>query len=60
MPALVAMRFYPDLKTNYAALRQAGKPAKVAIIACIGKNSPPVCFLILSRCASCSKPPMHW
>ena len=38
MPALVAMRFNPDLKTKYTALRQAGKPAKVAIIACIGKT----------------------
>ena len=31
MPALVAMRFNPDLKAKYQALRAAGKPAKVAI-----------------------------
>lgn len=37
MPALVAMRFNPDLKTKYTALRQAGKPAKVAIIAIMRK-----------------------
>lgn len=37
MPALVAMRFNPDLKTKYAALRQVGKPAKVAIIAIMRK-----------------------
>jgi transposase len=33
MPALVAMRFNPDLKAKYAQLRDAGKPAKVAIVA---------------------------
>jgi len=32
MPALVAMRFNPDLKAKYTALREAGKPAKVAIM----------------------------
>ena len=32
MPALVAMRFNPDLKAQYTALRAAGKPAKVAIM----------------------------
>lgn len=32
MPALVAMRFNPDLKSKYTALRAAGKPAKVAIV----------------------------
>ena len=37
MHALVAMRFNPDLKTKYTALRQAGKPAKVAIIAIMRK-----------------------
>jgi len=37
MPALVAMRFNPDLKTKYTALRQAGKPTKVAIIAIMRK-----------------------
>ena len=31
MPAIVAMRFNPDLKAKYQALRKAGKPAKVAI-----------------------------
>jgi len=31
MPALVAMRFNPDLKAKYTQLRAAGKPAKVAI-----------------------------
>jgi transposase len=35
MPALVAMRFNPDLKAKYAALRDAGKPAKVAIVAIV-------------------------
>lgn len=37
MPALVAMRFNPDLKVKYAALRAAGKPAKVAIVAIMRK-----------------------
>jgi transposase len=37
MPALVAMRFNPDLKSKYAALRQAGKPAKVAIVTLMRK-----------------------
>jgi len=32
MPALVAMRFNPDLKAKYTALREAGKPGKVAIV----------------------------
>jgi transposase len=32
MPALVATRFNPDLKAKYAALRDAAKPAKVAIV----------------------------
>ena len=31
MPALVAMRFNPDLKIKYAVLREGGKLAKVAI-----------------------------
>ncbi len=31
MPALVAARFYPNLKASFAALTTAGKPAKVAI-----------------------------
>lgn len=37
MPALVAMRYNPDLKAKYEALRAAGKPAKVAIIAIMRK-----------------------
>ncbi|MDZ7709824.1 MAG: IS110 family transposase [Roseovarius sp.] len=37
MPALVAMRFNPDLKAKYTALRAAGKPAKVAIVALMRK-----------------------
>ena len=37
MPALVAMRFNPDLKSKYNALRTAGKPAKLAIVALMHK-----------------------
>ena len=37
MPALVAMRFNPDLKAKYDQLRGAGKPAKVAIVAIMRK-----------------------
>lgn len=37
MPALVAMRFNPDLKAKYQQLREAGKPAKVAIVALMRK-----------------------
>jgi len=37
MPALVAMRFNPDLKAKYDALRTVGKPAKVAIVAIMRK-----------------------
>jgi transposase len=37
MPALVAIRFNPQLKEKYEALRQAGKPAKVAIVAIMRK-----------------------
>jgi len=37
MPALVAMRFNPDLKAKYEHLRSAGKPAKVAIVAVMRK-----------------------
>ncbi len=37
MPALVAMRFNPDLKHKYQALRTAGKPPKVALVALIRK-----------------------
>ena len=37
MPALVALRFNPDLKAKYSQLREAGKPAKVAIVALMRK-----------------------
>jgi len=37
MPALVAIRFNPDLKAKYDALRKAGKPPKVAITAIMRK-----------------------
>ena len=37
MPALVAMRFNPDLKAIYDKLRNAGKPAKVALTALMRK-----------------------
>ena len=37
MPALVAMRFNPDLKAKYGKLIAAGKPAKVAITAIMRK-----------------------
>jgi transposase len=33
MPTLVAIRFDPPLRAKYLALRAAGKPAKVAIVA---------------------------
>jgi transposase len=37
MPAPVAIRFNPDLQANHTALRAAGKPAKLAIIAILRK-----------------------
>ena len=37
MPALVAMRYNPDMKAKYEDLRAAGKPAKVAIVAIMRK-----------------------
>jgi transposase len=37
MPALVAIRFNPQLKEKYEALRRAGKLAKVAIVAIMRK-----------------------
>ena len=37
MPALVATRFNPDLKAKYNQLTNAGKPAKVALIAVMRK-----------------------
>ena len=37
MPALVAVRFNPDLKAKYDALRAAGKAPKVALTAVMRK-----------------------
>lgn len=37
MPALVALRFNPDLKQKYQAMKDAGKPSKVAITAIMRK-----------------------
>jgi transposase len=37
MPALVAIRFNPDLKAQYDKMKAAGKPPKVAIIAVMRK-----------------------
>ena len=37
MPALLAIKHNPDLKTKYEALRGTGKPAKVAIVAVMRK-----------------------
>lgn len=37
MPALVAMRYNPELKAKYETLRAVGKPAKVAIVAVMRK-----------------------
>ena len=37
LPALVAIKHNPDLKTKYEALRGAAKPAKVAIVALMRK-----------------------
>ena len=37
MPALVAMRFNPDLKIKYQQLRDAGKHAKIALVALMRK-----------------------
>jgi transposase len=37
MPALVAVRFNPDLKAKYNQLVQDGKPAKVALTAIMRK-----------------------
>jgi len=37
MPALVALRFNPDLKKKYQDLKDAGKPSKVAITAIMQK-----------------------
>jgi transposase len=37
MPALVAMRFNPDLKAKYQTMIKAGKPPKVALAALMRK-----------------------
>jgi transposase len=37
MPALVAIRFNPPLRSKYEAMIAAGKPAKVAIVAMMHK-----------------------
>ena len=37
MPALAAIRFNPDLKRKYRALKDKGKPSKVAITAVMRK-----------------------
>ena len=37
MSALVAVRYNPVLKAFYTRLRAAGKPAKVALTACMRK-----------------------
>jgi transposase len=37
MPALVAVRFNPELKAKYLALTSAGKPPKVALVAVMRK-----------------------
>ena len=37
MPALVAIRFNPDLAEKYRQLKATGKPSKVAIIAVMRK-----------------------
>jgi transposase len=37
MPALVAMRFNPDLKAKYTKFVEAGKPPKLAITAIMRK-----------------------
>ena len=37
MAALSATRFNPEIKRFYLRLREAGKPAKVALVACMRK-----------------------
>ena len=37
MPAMVTMRFNPDLSAKYTMLRVAGKAAKIAIVALMRK-----------------------
>jgi transposase len=46
MPALVAIRFNPDLKAQYDRMRAAGKPAKVAITAVMRKLIIPANTLV--------------
>ena len=49
MTALIACRFNPDLKAKYQQLREAGKPAKVAItavICTIGKSASQIMQII--------------
>ncbi len=46
MPALVAIRFNPDLKAKYGQLIAAGKPAKVAITAIMRKLVVPANALL--------------
>ena len=50
-PALVAARFNPDLKAKYNQLRQAGKPAKIAITAIMRKSRPGNALLSDNRTA---------
>lgn len=44
MPALVVMDHNPDLKAKFEDLRAAGKPAKLAIVAFVGKTAPDAVF----------------
>ena len=37
MPTLAAMRVNPDLKAKYTQFRDAGRPARIAIVAIIRK-----------------------
>ena len=44
MPALVAIRFNPDMKEKYQAFKEAEKPSKVALTACVRKAVPRMVF----------------
>jgi len=57
MPALVAMRFNPDLKAKYQQLREAGKPAKVAIVAIMRKLLETANALVKADRLWAEKPP---
>ncbi len=46
MPALVATRFNPDMRAKYNGMRNAGKPAKVAMTAIMRKLIQPADTLI--------------